>query len=160
MDPRTSLIALALLRAQSGITGKGDIANRSTCNEPVQGSRAESHWEGGSCSWSHTHQCQGSVRRPQLSWPQALLMHTDVFRDTSPSLAHAQAVHCRSHCVSLASSCHSQRLGGTSAVPCVALLCTRLRWPKAREMDTGTSVQGSTSQCCIQVFSHGMLFPT
>ena len=38
MDPKTSLIALAVVRAQSRITGEADIANRSTCNEPVRGS--------------------------------------------------------------------------------------------------------------------------
>ena len=116
MDPRTSLITLALLRAQPRIIGEADVANRSTCNEPVQGSPDESHWESGGCSWRHTEKCQGSVRCPHLSWPHALILHTGVFRNTSPSLAHAEAVHCRGCSVSLASCCHYHRLGGPSAL--------------------------------------------
>ena len=98
------------------------------------------------------------MRCPHLSCLSSCTPHAHgVFRDTSPSLADAEAVHGSSHSVSLGSCCHVRRLGGTSALRCIALLCTRLRCPKAGGMDTGTWVQGSPPQCCMQVVSQGML---
>jgi len=56
------------------------------------------------------------------------------------------------------SSCsHCQRLGDTSAVGCLALLCPPLRYPRTWGMGTETSVQGGTSQSCLQVASQGTL---
>lgn len=90
-DPRTSLIALTRLRAQSR---KDEV---SICHEPAQGMWEESCWDTGGCSWGPTQKWQGPVWCPHLSCPHALLswfkpslIHSGVFRDTSPPLAHTE----------------------------------------------------------------------
>lgn len=109
-----------LLRAQYRIMSKGDTADRSTCNKPVQGSSDESHRAGCICSWSCTQKCQGSVRCPHLSRPHGLLKHAGVFRDSLFPLCSQ-----KQESQSLWSPVSTPK-GWVAPQPCSVLLCSAL----------------------------------
>lgn len=95
---------------------------------------------------------------PHLSCPHALLsrfkpslIHSGVFRDTSPPLAHTEPCTCCSS-VSLASCCHCERLEASQPCGVVTLICTHLG-PAAKGMGMGTSAQGSKPSAAFRKVS-------